>query len=291
MFSKQQEELNHFILTRFNLKLWWKEDKNHQSIQTEEWLEERFRLFEKYTLPSLKAQTCQNFKWICLFDKDTPTRFKERILQYQQDLDTFLPYYCGEKETKLFQSYFRHLVYKNADQSQESLLTTYLDNDDALHKDFVKEVQLKAKELKYNTIISYQYGIQYYEEMNISVRIPYKNNHFLTYYERLTEHLKTIWGFWHFSIFSYPHLAIELINNKHNPIWIETIHQGNIDNDVKMTIHHHLLTDKKLLLNFGINQLHGEVSTSWYKFFFLFLPRFAKQIIRRTKNKYINHDA
>lgn len=279
--------MNHFILTRFNLKLWWKEDKNHQSIQTKEWLEERFRLFETYTWPSIKAQTCQDFKWICLFDKDTPEIYKERIQRLQQEYDSFLPYYCGEKETKLFQSYFRHLVYKNADKSQNELLTTYLDNDDAIHKDFIKDIQTRAKNLKFNTIISFQYGIQYYEEMNIAVRIPYKNNHFLTYYERLTEQIKTVWGFWHFSIFIYPHIAIELINNKHNPNWIETIHQGNIDNDVKMTLQHHLITDESFLLNFGILLSLDNKTTSLCKFTFQFIPRFIKQIIRRIKNKYI----
>ena len=279
--------MNHFILTRFNLKLWWKEDKNHQSIQTKEWLEERFRLFETYTWPSIKAQTCQDFKWICLFDKDTPEIYKKRIQRLQQEYDSFLPYYCGEKETKLFQSYFRHLVYKNADKSQNELLTTYLDNDDAIHKDFIKDIQTRAKNLKFNTIISFQYGIQYYEEMNIAVRIPYKNNHFLTYYERLTEQIKTVWGFWHFSIFKYPHIAIELINNKHNPNWIETIHQGNIDNDVKMTLQHHLITDESFLLNFGILLSLDNKKTSLCKFTFQFIPRFIKQIIRRIKNKYI----
>lgn len=285
MFQEKQEKLNHFILTRFNLKLWWKEDKNHQPIQTEKWLEERFRLFERYTWPSLKAQTCQDFKWICLFDINTPNRFKEQIQRYQEEWNHFLPYYCGEKETKLFQSYFRHLVYKNSDPAQEGLLTTYLDNDDALHQDFIKEVQMKAKCLKYNTIISYQYGIQYYEELNIAIRIPYKNNHFLTYYERLTEHLKTVWGFWHFSIFKYPHLAIELVNNKQWPCWIETIHQGNIDNDVKMTTHHHLLTKQTLLNDFGINTPTINPTTAWYRFIGKFIPRLMKQIIRRSKDK------
>ena len=280
--------MNYFILTRFNLKLWWKEDKNHQAIQTNEWLEERFRLFEIYTWPSVRAQSCQDFKWICLFDKDTPELFQEKIRKYHQEWNAFLPYYCGEKETKHFQDYFRHLVYKNADLSQEGLLTTYLDNDDALHKDFVKEVQLKTKDLKYNTIISYQYGLQYYEEMNIAVRIPYRNNHFLTYYERMTEHLKTVWGFWHFSIFKYPHLGIELIDNKNNPYWIETIHQGNIDNDVKMTLHHHLMTRKDLLFDYGINKTLEKKTTSWFRFVITFIPRFSQQIIRRLSLKLAN---
>lgn len=282
---KREQALNHFILTRFNLRLWWNEDKNHQPIQTDEWLKERFRLFQTYTWPSLKAQTNQDFKWICLFDKDTPNQYKEQIQQLQRQWDSFLPYYCGEKETKQFQRYFKYLVYSNSDKTQEPLLTTYLDNDDALHKDFIKDVQERAKKLQYNTIISYQYGIQYYEEMNIAIRIPYKNNHFLTYYERFSDHLRTVWDFWHISIFKYPHIAIELIDNKKTPLWIETIHKGNIDNDVKMTIHHHLITRKDFLYDCGINISLERKTTSWCRFISMFIPRFLKQIIRRGTSK------
>ena len=281
--------MNHFILTRFNLKLWWNEDKNHQPIQTEEWLKERFRLFQTYTWPSLKAQTNQDFKWICLFDEDTPQQYKETVQQLHDQWHSFLPYYCGEKETKHFQRYFKFLVYSNSDKAQESLLTTYLDNDDALHKDFVKDVQERLKHLQYNTIISFKYGIQYYEEMNIAIRIPYKNNHFLTYYERLSEHLRTVWDFWHYSIFKYPHIIIELIEEKDTPRWIETIHTGNIDNDVKMTVHHHLMTSQETLFDYGIHIPLGNKNELWRKFILYFTPRFIKQIWRRGKLK-INED-
>ena len=277
--------MNHFILTRFNLHLWWNADKNNQPIQTENWLSERFRLFNKYTWPSLRAQTCQDFRWICLFDKDTPDKYKRIIEDYQHQWSNFIPVYCGEKATKYFQSYFAHLVKKYCNEEDKQIITTYLDNDDALAVDFVQEIQDRTANLKFNTVISYKYGIQYYEEFNLAVRIPYKNNHFLTYYERNRENIKTIWGFWHFSIFKYPNIGIELIDNKQKPMWIETIHEGNIDNDVKMTIHHHLLTEKNTLSAFGLPIQLDNTITSWNHFFFSFIPRFLTQIIRRGRNK------
>ena len=283
--------MNHFILTRFNLKLWWNEDKNHQPIQTEEWLKERFRLFQTYTWPSLRTQTNQDFKWICLFDEDTPQPYKETVQQLHDQWHSFLPYYCGEKETKHFQQHFQHLVYHLSDHASEPLLTTYLDNDDAIHCDFVNDIQQRAKKLPYNTIISYNYGIQYYEEMNMAIRIPYPNNHFLTYHERLNEHIKTVWGFWHISIFKYPHIKIELIKDHHYPYWVEIIHQGNIDNDVKMTLHHHLLLRKDVMADYGVNIPLESNITTWQRFITMFLPRFAKQIIRRAKDKYMKKES
>jgi hypothetical protein len=97
--------------------------------------------------------------------------------------------------------------------------------------------------------------------------------------------LRTVWDFWHISIFKYPHIAIELIDNKKTPLWIETIHKGNIDNDVKMTIHHHLITRKDFLYDCGINISLERKTTSWCRFISMFIPRFLKQIIRRGTSK------
>lgn len=37
----------HYILTRFNLRIWTK-DKNGRQTQTDEWLKKRFALFETF---------------------------------------------------------------------------------------------------------------------------------------------------------------------------------------------------------------------------------------------------
>lgn len=276
---------NHFVLTRFNLRLWWKEDKRHNAIQTKEWMEERFRLFEKFTLPSLRAQTCQDFLWICLFDGATCDKDRERIAGYANGFDRFHPVYLNEQETRNFQDVFRREISRRAASETTGLLTTYLDNDDALHCRFIEETQRRAASLKFGTIISYTYGIQYYEEMNLAVRIPYRNNHFLTYYERMKDRNRTVWGFWHFSIFKYKNLRIELIDNRSAPMWAEVIHRGNIDNDVKMTLRHHLLTDQQLMQCYGVDTLLPSRGTCRTRFLTSFQWRFLLQIIRRGRDK------
>ncbi|WP_051227980.1 glycosyltransferase [Gillisia sp. JM1] len=55
----------HYILTRFNLRAEdWTTTKNNEKVLTEEWLEERFDLFENYCFSSVRNQTNQNFKWL-----------------------------------------------------------------------------------------------------------------------------------------------------------------------------------------------------------------------------------
>jgi hypothetical protein len=91
----------HFILTRFNIKLWSK-DKNGQSTQTEEWLKQRFDLFETYCLPSIQKQTQKNFKWIVLFDADTPAFYKEKIAKYQKECKHLEPRFVSAENGRYF---------------------------------------------------------------------------------------------------------------------------------------------------------------------------------------------
>ncbi len=62
MFSP--DVVQHFLFTRFNLRNEsWNSTKNANPVLTEEWLEKRFDLFERFCLPSVKAQINQNFRW------------------------------------------------------------------------------------------------------------------------------------------------------------------------------------------------------------------------------------
>lgn len=278
--------MNHFILTRFNLKLWWKCDKNGRNIRTEEWLEERFRLFEAYCWPSVMAQTAMNFKWICLFDEDTPLKFKERAEAYHARWKGFLPFFIGRDETLHFQKFFQKKVAELADKNDCQLLTTYLDNDDCIERDFVKTLQQRAKLAPYDTVLIFKYGVQYYERLNLAVKVPYANNHFLSFYERTdAERVKTVWAFWHFSIFKYRDVNIDVTDNRNKAMWIELIHEGNIDNDVKMTLCQRLVVKRDFLSHFGLDVRLHPMSKSLLLFCTVFQIRFVRQIIRRLKDK------
>ena len=84
--------IHHFILTRFNLLLWNK-DKEGKKVRSASWLEHRFELFERCCLPSIVAQTYQEFEWIVLFDSTTPEIYKEKIADYQKRCPQLIPVY------------------------------------------------------------------------------------------------------------------------------------------------------------------------------------------------------
>jgi hypothetical protein len=89
---------SHFIITRFNLRLYAR-DKKNKPVRTEQWLKYRFDIFEQYCLPSVAAQTCADFTWLCLFDEQTPDFYRLRIASYRAVCPYFYPVFYNEEQT------------------------------------------------------------------------------------------------------------------------------------------------------------------------------------------------
>ncbi len=69
------------------------------------WMQHRFRMFEDFCYPSVRAQTNTNFTWLVLFDASTPEKYKERIAQFAA-WKRFVPCYVDEIMT--IESFARH---------------------------------------------------------------------------------------------------------------------------------------------------------------------------------------
>lgn len=280
--------MTHFILTRFNLKL-WTQDKNRVSVQTKDWLQKRFDLFERYCFPSIINQTEQNFSWICLFDIDTPPSFKIRIAEYTKQCPNFQPYFLNEEETVNYLDYFKNRIKERGGVDGNTIITTYLDNDDCLRCDYIESVQKLAQTEPHNTIISFEYGLQYFIDLNLVTHIPYPNNHFLTLIEAADNtDIKTVWSINHYYLSSYhQNYNIRKINNG-KEMWIEVIHNNNVDNDVKLTLKCYPILSPHYLHAYGLNIIIKPIH-SIIVFAFRFCPRFVRQIIRRLKDKFKNN--
>lgn len=279
----QQSE--HYILTRFNLRLWTK-DKHRNNTRTKEWLKNRFELFELFCLPSIMNQTNQNFKWIVLFDINTPDEYKDKIREYEKICLHFCPCFVEANKSRYFVHVFKEEIAKRIKKETSQLITTYLDNDDALHQNYIEGVQ--KIEVERPTFVSYVYGIQYYTELNIATRVPYTNNHFISLIEPLNDNhttFRTVYGYGsHVDIDKHKRAGTIYIKNPHQDRWIEVIHEANMDNDVKMTF------DTKLIID--INQLkkaYGiDIRLSKYSkriFYSTFLLRAFKEVFRHLKLK------
>lgn len=280
--------IHHFILTRFNLTLWTR-DKNGSSIDRNEWFRERLKLFETYCLPSVKAQTCRDFTWVLLCEKETGISgddkwIEEKMEEYKRLCPQIRPIWVRNKYGRAFASIFRNatikLLRERSLQNDDLCLTTYLDNDDMLHPLYVQFVRQEAAKSGVGTAISYDYGLQYFTELNLATRVSYPNNHFMTFVENV-RNVRTCYGYGsHFLLEKTKVINVCHIKNIGWPMWVEVVHGSNVDNDVKMTFDTSVLdTGSEMAREFGLD-VSGCRRKDYYK-------RFVQQVIRRLHDKII----
>lgn len=271
-------ELQHFLLTRFNILL-WRQDKEGKKVRTTKWLEHRFSLFEKYCLPSIKSQTCQGFEWIVLFDSMTPDRFKERIVSYQSECPQLIPVFVEPENGWNFADIFRSEIVKRLKAAR--IISTYLDNDDALHIGFVEDLQHRVLTVNDGTFFYYDEGYQYYTEDKFMMQIHYPRNHFVSVVEQgNTSIVKGVFGHGrHYYIDSIEGAKIEHIKTK--PMWCEVVHEKNILNDANFMLHTKMVRDEnRLRQEFAIDVI---VRYGMNIYLCKFLQRYIKILGRRAK--------
>lgn len=267
--------LQHFILTRFNLLLWNK-DKDGDKVRTKEWLEHRFALFEQYCLPSIKNQTCQNFEWVVLFDSTTPEAFKKKIEEYKKECTQLISVYVEPQNGCYFADIFRTEVVRRL--ICRRVISTYLDNDDALSIHFVEDLQKRAEILSNGTFISYIDGYQYYTDYKYVMQIHYPRNHFISVVEEgNSATIKTIYGYGsHYYIKKIPGVKIE--NVKNLPMWCEVIHEKNMGNDAYF-LNAKLVKADAVASGFRLQVSDFKSGVGVY--LFRYLPRYFKTFVRR----------
>lgn len=273
-------ELQHFLLTRFNLLL-WRQDKEGGKVRTTKWLEHRFLLFEKYCLPSIKNQTCQNFEWIVLFDSMTPERFKARIESHQKECPQLKPVFVEPENGWRFAEIFRTEIVKRL--IAKRVISTYLDNDDALNVRFVEDLRQRALGTSDGTFFYYDEGYQYYTDDKFLLQIHYPRNHFVSVVEgsNLSE-VKGIFGYGrHYYLDRIEGATIEHI--KTDPMWCEVVHKKNMLNDANFLIGTKMVKDCDLLRReFAIDET---IKTEIVIYVLRFLPRYCRTFVKRAKNK------
>ncbi len=126
--------LEHYLLTKFNVR--------RVEVGTRpdrDWLDHRFELFERYCLPSVAGQTCQDFTWLIRWDEEGMSDEHRRRLRAHE---TDLPNLRLVPERLSFQMVIGRSL---KGWRRKRLLTTRLDNDDALGRDAVAVLQSEAR--------------------------------------------------------------------------------------------------------------------------------------------------
>jgi len=220
--------MNHYLVTKFNVKVkQWEKTKNEQLVLSKEWLEQRFKLFENYCLPSVKNQINQNFYWCVFFDINTSNYYKSKIEKIAKNFINFKPIYI-DNYTNLENELITFI--KNTNSNKDSFyITTRLDNDDMIHQDFIDTIQSLFREQKH-TIIDLRTGYQLILNKN-KFRIRQYNNN-LNPFISLIKHIDepgTIWDRTHHEWGRGSNIII----SKDRRLWVEIVHDKNLINDEK----------------------------------------------------------
>lgn len=210
-------DVDHVFLTRFNLP---SEGVESLIRARDGWLRERVGLFERYTLPSLAAQTCRNFRWIVYVDPQSPSWLLERLR----------PHIGAGAFTAVFRETVSHgqllsdindLIGVRRDQ----LLTTNLDNDDGLANDFVARLQAEAVERP--TALYVRDGLIMSPRGLYLRRDPV--NAFCSVREPWRDDVSTCWADWHNLLGQ--HMPTRELSGE--PGWLQVVHGNNVSNRVR----------------------------------------------------------
>ena len=219
-------QFKHILITRFNLSKKWDSDKFGNTILDENWLKDRYELFENYCLPSIKAQTNKNFEWWVYFDKETDDFYKEKNNTIKSEFPNFIPFYEESYDD------FEHnlpldLFNKIKIEDKEWLITSRLDNDDMLANDTIDVIQ-KGFENKDMLLLEIPYGLtMQVAEYNCLRKFKSKLNPFISLIECITNKTTTK------SVFYHQHnqwTSVETKNVSKKTQWIQVIHEKNVFN-------------------------------------------------------------
>jgi hypothetical protein len=215
----ETSKFTHIVLTRFNTAI----DYAPTSKGIEDaWLKGRISLFEQYCLPSVRAQSVNNFKWLVFCDARSPAWFRDAISAYGSILS---PIYMEGPATdeaiarKVHESGFVRAPY---------LMTTRLDNDDAIGCTYVAQVQ-NAFQQQPRQFLVFPFGLQSFRGHLYNVY--WRANPFLT----LIESVAADGSFT--TVLCVPHDKVRstgIVRELYaSPQWLQVLHGGNLLNSLR----------------------------------------------------------
>jgi len=131
-------------MTRFNVGLYPKQMEQAYSDKLgrvpaedpDRWMKNRFELFERFCVPSVRNQSVKDFIWLVVFDAKTPQRYLDRADRLGRGCH-LVPLRAERGHRRTLRLYAAHSLKPDT----EYLITSRIDNDDAIHRDFMKTVQ------------------------------------------------------------------------------------------------------------------------------------------------------
>lgn len=264
----------HFLITRYNINIQnWTSTKNHELLDNS-WMDHRFGLFCKYCYPSVANQSNQDFIWLIFMNSDTEERHKKEILKLV---------HLQSNIRILFVEGYRQFLFglqtaiANEIDNEQYLITTRLDNDDCIRKDFIQLIQDEF-DMQEKCIIEFPLGLSL--EIEPKVRLALRKiryNPFISLIENVHSYQTVMYYFRHRG-WQNSNAKIQSLN-KCRP-WLQVVHRMNKLNTFKGLI---LCSQSDLILDFGIALPGHLINPNIYMRVQHFLIVFWNRSIKRIK--------
>lgn len=215
---------HHYLITRFNLRNpKWDVTKNNETLLTDDWMEDRMWLFENFCFPSVTAQTSTNFTWLLYLDITTKEVFKDRIEALVKGFGNVKVFYIDGMPS--FYPEIKKYITANSAEVPH-LITSRIDNDDCIHKNFIAEVQKRFNSQEYQAIdVIKGYSLQIKPNFMLGKK-EHIFNPFISLIEKNADP-KTVWqndhNMWK------KETRITQVKNKR--LWMSIIHEKNKVNE------------------------------------------------------------
>jgi hypothetical protein len=204
-------DFDHFLITRFNVRMTEK--------ASEEWLRHRLTYFESMCIPSISRQSARDFRWLVYFDAERDPWFEASVNALSSDglfepvwvNGRFDPKVCAEDVAKR--------------SSRPWIITSRVDNDDALARDYVEQVQALFAER--TEFVNFTAGLQLTDDGKLLHRSD-PSNAFISLIEPNSHQAMCVYVDSHDRVSK--HAPIRQVST--HPMWVQMVHGRNIANAV-----------------------------------------------------------
>lgn len=212
----------HYVITRINLGLYSEEQTyiGGATIDPEAWMRHRMKLFRDVCCASIAAQVERRFSWVLLIDGTTAPRQARAIVAAAQRAGRVIPLSmpAGRWRAQL------SVAISELSQGAAHVITTRLDNDDALSRHAIGRIQ-SCYAAQRRQFVVFPRGLRWSAGQVFAVRHPWDVNAFKSLIEANDGELAT----------AYSHFCgsggwAEVFSLEAEPTWLQIIHGRNLDN-------------------------------------------------------------
>lgn len=214
--SRLRASFEHVVLTRFNVRM-----SETSPPLPNSWLVSRLSLFEHYTLAAVRSQVRHPDLWLVFCDDRSPGWFRTELEAMLTE-----PHFEAVWLSEVFGGDISAREVAERASGRKFLITTRIDNDDLVARDFISGIQECFDEQRCQ-FINFTHGAQT-EKGRMYLRSD-PSNAFVSLIERRGPgRPMTVFVDAHNRLGKYA----EIVQMRTHPMWIQVIHGANVANAV-----------------------------------------------------------